>query len=477
MNKKCSRWSSLVLISCMLCLLLPTYAMTTSERQVKCTSEWMVEPVVVRTAEIKTLSIEMIAADVTFEQITPQSTTTARPIREIFPDVNLAEAMAMVFGVSANTLLTQADLDIVIGLEITGWNIQCLDGIQFFRNLEAADFSYGRISNLTPLSGLRNLEWLALEYNEISDLQPLSELHRLTTLWLNNNRIVDLQPLNGLRHLRLLSLSYQRVTLPPAMVVNNSLVHESVVRTPDGRHIEPWGISNEGVWQHPNLYWTGLPAHTTHVVYYFHQGVGFNHRSTPFPGRVVVPLSNTPFHDVTRTNWHHNAVEFAFSGGLMTGLSATIFSPDTSLSRSMLVTVLYRIAGSPNVIDRPVFQDVPLERWYSAPVIWAFEQGIVQGISPDLFAPHADITREQFATMIHRFAKFMGHDATTQQSMQWYAFTDRDQIGSWAMEGLAWANYHGLITGRTPTTIAPAERATRAECATILMRYIEAFMG
>jgi len=125
--------------------------------------------------------------------------------------------------------------------------------------------------------------------------------------------------------------------------------------------------------------------------------------------------------------------------------------------------------------NRAVFNDVSVNAWYSPYIIWAYDNDIVMGIGGNRFAPNYSVTREEFATMMHRFAGFMEHDRQVRQGPQWNSFTDRSQISPWAEEALTWANYHGLISGRTATAIAPAGTATRAEAATILMRFMERF--
>ena len=184
--------------------------------------------------------------------------------------------------------------------------------------------------------------------------------------------------------------------------------------------------------------------------------------------------SATPFTDISG-HWATDAIEFIYKRGLMNGITATTFAPDARLNRAMVATILYRMAGEPAVGFRPVFTDVSAGQWYSNAIIWAFDAGIVEGTSPTTFAPGANITREQFATMMHRYAHHGGQDLTVPSGFNLNQFTDRDAVSTWATDAMLWANYHGLITGRTATTIDPAGTATRAECATILMRFIEAF--
>jgi len=119
------------------------------------------------------------------------------------------------------------------------------------------------------------------------------------------------------------------------------------------------------------------------------------------------------------------------------------------------------------------FQDVPTGQWFAPYVSWAYHNGIVEGITEYHFAPLANVDRQQFATMLFRFADRMtNRDTTVRQGPQWNSFTDRGEIQSWAVNALTWANYHGFVQGRTPTTIAPRGTATRAEAATMLTRFM-----
>lgn len=179
------------------------------------------------------------------------------------------------------------------------------------------------------------------------------------------------------------------------------------------------------------------------------------------------------FDDVTSDSWYYSYVHFAAEKNIMQGTDERTFSPQVQLNRAMLVTILWRMAGNPAVTFQSVFDDVPSDApaWYRDAVIWANENGIVQGFD-GRFNPHGEITREQFAVMLHRYAYQMtDRDTRVTATWQWSHFTDRSQIANWAIAGLTWANYHGIITDRTLTTIVPDGVVTRAEAATVLMRF------
>lgn len=177
-----------------------------------------------------------------------------------------------------------------------------------------------------------------------------------------------------------------------------------------------------------------------------------------------------PFTDMNG-HWAYDAVSYAYKNSLMNGVNASRFAPDSTLNRAMMVTMLYRMTGSPVVSGNSVFSDVPSGKWYSDAVQWASVNGVVNGVGKDRFAPDTQITREQMASMMMRYAQFKQY--STGKSADLSAFNDAGSISSWALESMKWANAAGLINGRTASTIAPQDTATRAEAATILMRFCE----
>lgn len=177
-----------------------------------------------------------------------------------------------------------------------------------------------------------------------------------------------------------------------------------------------------------------------------------------------------PFTDMNG-HWAYDAVSYAYKNSLMNGVNASRFAPDSTLNRAMMVTMLYRMTGSPAVSGNSVFSDVPSGKWYSDAVQWASVNGVVNGVGKDRFALDTQITREQMASMMMRYAQFKQY--STGKSADLSAFNDAGSISSWALESMKWANAAGLINGRTASTIAPQDTATRAEAATILMRFCE----
>jgi len=191
---------------------------------------------------------------------------------------------------------------------------------------------------------------------------------------------------------------------------------------------------------------------------------------------LIIPLADSPFTDVGRGYWFNNAVAFVFNEGIMQGTDTTTFAPNAPLSRAMLVTILHRLADEPAPTASHGFGDVAAGQWYADAVAWAFESGIVLGVSDDRFAPGDPITREQFATMLHRYAVFAGLDTTIPADVRIDGFVDAYRVSDWAEDAKLWAYYHGLITGRTVTAIVPYGTAIRAEAAAILQRFVDAFL-
>ena len=184
-----------------------------------------------------------------------------------------------------------------------------------------------------------------------------------------------------------------------------------------------------------------------------------------------IPFAN-PFVDVNDGDWFFDSVAYAVKNGLFKGTSDTTFAPNSNMTRAMFVTVLYRMAGEPDAskYDNP-FEDVKDGMWYTDAVCWAAANGIVKGVSDKAFAPNADVTREQAAAFMQRYASFQKYDVSAKNDLS--AFTDAASISSWAKADMQWAVGAGLINGMTKTTIAPQGTATRAQVATILMRFCE----
>ncbi len=181
---------------------------------------------------------------------------------------------------------------------------------------------------------------------------------------------------------------------------------------------------------------------------------------------VSIPVTITnpeKFDDVKKTDWFYGAVKYVSDGGIMNGTADRIFSPNAEMSRAMAVTVLWRLAGSPEPSITGTFTDVPNGQWYSKAVYWANEKGVVQGYGGK-FDPNASISREQLATILYRYCESPATYGTLS------AFTDASSVSSWAQTAFCWAVEQKYIGGVTETTLLPQMTATRAQFATILYR-------
>lgn len=188
---------------------------------------------------------------------------------------------------------------------------------------------------------------------------------------------------------------------------------------------------------------------------------------------MAIPASAAvlPFADVPSESWYAPYVQYVYDNSLMNGTSETVFSPDANMTRGMVVTVLYRIAGSPAVSGGNPFTDVAANSWYATPIIWASETGITSGVTATTFAPDSDVTREQLVSFIYRYCNY--YHGTGIIIGELNEFEDAHMISTWAKNALHWAVELGIITGVTDTTLVPQGNATRAQCAAILKRYAQ----
>ena len=155
----------------------------------------------------------------------------------------------------------------------------------------------------------------------------------------------------------------------------------------------------------------------------------------------------------------------------MSGMGDGTFSPNTPLQREMFATVLWNLEGNPTPNDVTPFLDVTSDKYYADAIAWASENGIVAGFG-DTFGVGVPITREQFAVMLHNYARYKGYD-TTQGGMAIREFSDQERISDYAMTALTWAVNTHIINGMGDGTLAPQGQATRAEAATMLMNFCE----
>lgn len=175
-----------------------------------------------------------------------------------------------------------------------------------------------------------------------------------------------------------------------------------------------------------------------------------------------------PFTDVKADDWYFDAVRFVSEEKLFSGMTATEFAPGVSLSRAMLVTVLFRREGAP-AAKAAAFTDVAADAWYAKAVAWAAANGIVKGVTETEFAPDAPISREQLATLLYRYAEYKQYASKDGDKPN---FTDADRVSAYAVPALTWATANGIVAGRDDGSVAPQDGATRAECAVVMMRLL-----
>ena len=174
------------------------------------------------------------------------------------------------------------------------------------------------------------------------------------------------------------------------------------------------------------------------------------------------------FIDIAPDAWYKDAIQYAYDNGLMTGVSATEFDPEATTTRAMIVSILARLEGVESA-QAAGFADVT-DEWYATAVNWAANVGVVNGYEDNTFKPNTAITREQLAAILMNYAAYKGYDVSARADLSHYS--DADSISSWANDVLLWAVAEGLLTGVTDDTIAPQAHATRAQVAAILQRFL-----
>ncbi len=186
----------------------------------------------------------------------------------------------------------------------------------------------------------------------------------------------------------------------------------------------------------------------------------------------VEPEWVNPFADVTKDKWYYENVRYAVENGLFGGTSDTTFEPDSDITRGMFITVLYRAEGEPSVDASETFTDIDKNAYYGKAVIWGKQNGIIQGVSDTEFAPDRNITREQMAAMMFRYASYKGAAPTGAWAIR-LDYADLDSISEYAAESVMYCKLKGIMQGKDNNNFAPQDNATRAETAAILQRFIE----
>lgn len=208
------------------------------------------------------------------------------------------------------------------------------------------------------------------------------------------------------------------------------------------------------------LYTFKMPAENASV------RVAFGPKGGDEPGPDI-PL---PFKDVNESHWFYNEVNYVYQHKLMDGVSADRFAPYTETNRGMIVTILYRLEGEPEISEPSGYVDVPEGQWYSDAVAWANANDIVNGYPGNVYRPRQSVTRQELAAILYRYAKYKGYDVSASADLS--TFTDQGSVLGYAVEPMRWAVGMGLIKGKgNDITLAPRGRANRAETAAILQRF------
>lgn len=181
-----------------------------------------------------------------------------------------------------------------------------------------------------------------------------------------------------------------------------------------------------------------------------------------------------PFTDIRPGDWFYDSVKFMNANGLMQGTSGHTYSPRATTTRAMIVTILYRLEGTPAVSGGNPFYDVNPNAYYANAIAWAAKYGIVSGYGDGSFRPDGLITREQMAAILYRFSVYRGYDTSRQSNLR-FGFTDYNRINSYAVIPLSWAHANGIVTGTTASTMSPDKTASRAEVTAILARFCQRF--
>ena len=184
-------------------------------------------------------------------------------------------------------------------------------------------------------------------------------------------------------------------------------------------------------------------------------------------GSVFIPL---PFTDVPEGAWYYDHVRFAWEHNLVSGVSETLFSPNTAMERSMAAVLLYHLAGNPEVSYAPIFDDVPEGQWYANATVWCAQKGIVSGIGNGQFGPAVIVTRQQMAVMLYNYAIMMGWTADERGDLS--AFPDGGTVASWAETGMSWAVGAYIFGGNDQGMLMPDVETDRAQMVTIFRHFM-----
>ncbi|MDR1101141.1 MAG: S-layer homology domain-containing protein [Clostridiales bacterium] len=428
-------------------------------------------------------------------------------ITQEFTDANfLAEVRALVGGEGA---IYDTDVAKITSLEVSEKNIASLDGIQYFTSLETLDCSYNRLTKL-DVSNCPFLRELYCAYNQLTSLNislcpaleklacsnnnltglDVSSCPELTHLWCGDNQLtaLDVGVCTGLSYLdcsgnKLANLDISGCTALKALhCYSNQLTTLNVSNYAELAYLRCSDnlLTKLNVNACPALAYldcrnNNMQAEFDIIGLNMFTNVSFYPQGslTPVsPSPAVSPTPEGGFLDVASGDWFYEDVMYATESGLFTGVSIDAFEPATTMTRGMLVTVLYRMSDSPLMVEpESLFSDTPSDKWYFESVYWAAKNGIVTGYG-DAFGPNNFMTREQMAAILYRYAKYIGKGPEGDWQIP-LDFADVKQISNYAVEGAMFCLANNIISGRTSKIFAPKDETTRAEVAAMLRRFIE----
>ncbi len=177
------------------------------------------------------------------------------------------------------------------------------------------------------------------------------------------------------------------------------------------------------------------------------------------------------FADLDLYAWYHDGIHYCVSNNLMAGYSDSAFGPNDNLTRAQIANILYNLEGKPAVETKDIFADVKASDWFANAVVWASDAGVVTGYGNANFGPEDYITREQLAVMLYRYSQFKGYDVSDSHEVELVSYTDNDLVSDWAKVAVKWATTEDVIEGQGECVLNPAGFATRAQAATVFMRF------
>jgi hypothetical protein len=330
---------------------------------------------------------------------------------------------------------------------------------------EALEYLYCHNNSLSSLSlsGLARLIWLDCSANALTSLDTRNnprlswlkaESNSLKAIDLRNNAVLEKAELqcNKLTEIYIASLQKLR-----KLDVRSNCLSPGGVKGLDG-------TMSEQLATHFAFYCTAAAGQLDSTCETVH---GY-YAEPQYPGIAS-------FSDVNWGDWFLKYVDFAFQNGLMAGIGDNKFNPGGTLTRGMVVTILYNLEGKPKISGSSPFADVPNGAWYTDPVVWAANNRIVSGYGDGIFGPDDPVTREQFAVILFKYAKMKEKDTSKRKDLS--AFTDSDKISWWAREAASWCAANGVINGDPAKNFNPQNSATRAEAASMFYNFLINVMG